>query len=227
MGGLPSQVLGSLLAAFATLIAVRASEEQGFGQLVDFSLFENQVTSHAQSMVEVSYLGQETGANTPRIPNEGRRLFAKDGPVMFSVMEQQLALLAELINAPAELAKSRPGERAGANPDLQRLITDWVGSRTQREVYEAGQAGHVPTSYSASPSDLLSSPQYESRNFLMPMTHGIAGELKVPGLPFLWMREEPPAIPAPLLGQHTEPLLRELLGLSRLDVKRLFQAGVL
>ena len=227
MGGAPSEVLGSLLAAYATLVAVRAAARDGIGHLVDFSLFENQVTSHAQSMVEVSYLGEETGAHAPRIPNEGRRLVAKDGPVMFSVMEQQLPLLAELVGAPLELAKTRPGERAGSNSDLQRFVTEWVSSRTQKEVYEAGQAGHVPTSYTASPGDLIDSPQYRSRNFLRDMHHILVGNIKVPGLPFRWMQPEPPSLPAPSLGQDTRQLLMELVGLSSTEVSRLFKAGVI
>jgi crotonobetainyl-CoA:carnitine CoA-transferase CaiB-like acyl-CoA transferase len=227
MGGSPAFVLAALAAAYATLVAARTAAREGYGQHVDFSILENQVTSHAQHMVEVSYYGEETGAKAPRQPAEGRRLFARDGPVMFSVMEQQLPALVELVGAPSELARPTPGERVGTNPTLQTYVADWVKDRMQQEVYELGQAGHVPTSYTASPAHLFDSPQYRHRQFLRSVQHAEAGAISVPGLPFRWGKPEPEMKPAPMLGQDNERVYANLLQLSGEDLRRLFAAGVI
>ena len=227
MGGHPSQYLGALQAAYAVLLAVRAAELQGVGQDVEFSTFENQVTSHAQAMVEVAYYGAETGADLPRGSGEARRLMASDGPVMFSIMDQQLPALVELVGAPSEFGQRDPSRRPGASLEFQNYVKEWVRSKTQREVYELGQAAKVPTSYSASPADLLASPQYRWRQFFLKTDHPEAGTVEIPGMPFKWSGSDADPLPAPLLGQHNEEVYCGLLGLSLAELTRLYGSGVI
>jgi crotonobetainyl-CoA:carnitine CoA-transferase CaiB-like acyl-CoA transferase len=102
-----------------------------------------------------------------------------------------------------------------------------VAGKSKQEVYEQGQAAKVPTSFSASPMDLLRSAQYAHRGFFVETEHLEAGAVHVPGLPFQWDGMELPRRAAPLLGEHNQEVYCGLLGLDRDDLKRLFAAGVI
>ncbi len=225
MGGHPAQVLMAISAAYATLAALRQQTQYG-GQHVTCSIFESQVTSHAQAMVEISYYGSETGAGLPRGADGVRGVMARDGVTMVSAQEQQTARLAELVGAPRELGEVDPMNRGEQRRQLMTYVEKWAAGRTRLEVYESSQAARVPASYVANPADLLSSPQYAERGFIRELEHPDAGRVSVPGLPFRWPGTESPMRPAPRLGEHTVEVL-ESLGLRRDQITQLAGAGVI
>jgi CoA:oxalate CoA-transferase len=221
MGGKPAQYLSAMTAAFATLVALRFAEETGNGQRVDYSIFESQILTHAQAMVEVSYYGEETGARSRRGVDPLRRmaLVARDGPAMVSVQEQQMARAAQLVAAPVEIGRADPMQPGAGRAALLPYLRHWAAARTSKEVYEQAQRAHIPASYVASPADLLESPQYRHRRFFGVIEHPEAGSITVPGLPFHWDEPAAPLRPAPRLGEHNAEFYGSLLGLrpSELD----------
>ncbi|MEX2031896.1 MAG: CoA transferase [Dehalococcoidia bacterium] len=223
MGGHPTEVLAALGAAYATLAALRM--RAAGGQHVTFSIFESQVTSHAQAMVEVSYYGMETGGEAPRGAAGIRGLLARDGLAMISAQEQQMPRLAALVGAPPELGQVDPMDRGGRRGELMERVAEWAAERTAREVYELGQGARVPASFVASPQDLLESPQYHHRNFIREVDQPGLGMVAIPGLPFKWPESEVPERPAPLLGEHTVEVL-ESVDVTREEIVRLTAAGV-
>lgn len=227
MGGNPSQYLAAISAAYAAMLGIRTAESHGLGQHIDFSILESQATSHAQAMVEVSYYGEESGAKTPRAPTDGRRLLAKDGPVMFSVQEQQMSRLSALIGAPPELGRPNPMQRGAGRAALQEYITSWASERSQIEFYTQGQDAHIPASYVASPADLLNSPQYKHRGFFLETVEDGDRKVAISGLPFQWDGAQAPARRAPKLGEHNGEVYSELLGLDAEDLARLYAAKVI
>jgi len=224
MGGHPAQVLVAINAAYATLAALRHQRQYG-GQHVTCSVFESQVTSHAQAMVEISYYGAETGAGLPRGADGLRGVLARDGLAMVSAQEQQMARLAELVGAPREVGEANPMDRGEQRRQLAAYVEQWAAGQTRREVYEKSQRAHVPASYVADPADLLSSPQYAARGFIREVEHPDAGRVSIPGLPFQWLGAEPPMRPAPRLGEHTVEVL-EAVGITRRAITQLTGAGV-
>ncbi|MBM3139042.1 MAG: CoA transferase [Chloroflexi bacterium] len=227
MGGWPSQYLVALHAAYATLVALRLAEERGVGQHVTLSIFESQVTAHAQAMVEVSYYAEETGACTPRGAMGLRGVRARDGMAMVTAQEQQMGRLAELVGAPPELGRVDPMNREGGRRALLEHVARWAEGHTKREVYELGQAMHIPASYPADPADLLASPQYRHRGFIESVDHPEAGRVAIPGIPFRWAGSTAPPRPAPRLGEHNAEVFGGLLGLSGAQLAQLAGAGVI
>jgi crotonobetainyl-CoA:carnitine CoA-transferase CaiB-like acyl-CoA transferase len=227
MGGWPAEYMAGLLASFAAIAANRSAEYSGSGQHVTFSIFENQVISHAQAMVEVSYYGTETGADLPRGAGGIRGVLARDGLAMVSAQEQQMRRLAELIDAPAELGQPDPMDPVGSRQEINEHVARWAADLTKREVYERSQAAHVPASFAAEPHDLLESPQYRARDFLRSVDHPDAGRVSIPGLPFGWEGAEIPMRPAPRLGEHTAEVFEELLDLPRAQLPPLAASGVI
>ena len=71
-------------------------------------------------------------------------------------------------------------------------------------------------------------PQVKARGMLVECEHPIAGKVRIVGPP-VRLSETPGAIrePAPLLGQHTDQVLRERLGLGDDEIARLRRAGAI
>ncbi|MFT9495588.1 CoA transferase, partial [Anaerosolibacter sp.] len=65
-------------------------------------------------------------------------------------------------------------------------------------------------------------PQVLARNMIVEVDHPVAGHLKMAGVP-IKMSETQGAVRthAPLLGQHTEEILKELLGMSTEEIDAL------
>ncbi len=74
----------------------------------------------------------------------------------------------------------------------------------------------------------MTHPQVEARESLVECDHPIAGKVKVVGPP-VRLSETPGAVrtPAPLLGEHTDQILRERLGLTSDDIDRLRKTGAI
>ena len=95
------------------------------------------------------------------------------------------------------------------------------------ELWELGQSNNVISAPVNTVEDGLSDPEFSKRGAFAMMNHPEAGEVRIPGRPFI-MSETPWDLrrPAPTLGQHNEEVFTGL-GYSREDVVRLRQQGVI
>ncbi|MDA1257984.1 MAG: CoA transferase [Chloroflexi bacterium] len=75
-------------------------------------------------------------------------------------------------------------DRANNWDALHPLIGDWSRTRPKQEIYEEGQAAHVPCFPLATPGDLLSSRQLLHRGFFKKFEHPDAGPIFRPGAPY-------------------------------------------
>jgi crotonobetainyl-CoA:carnitine CoA-transferase CaiB-like acyl-CoA transferase len=71
-------------------------------------------------------------------------------------------------------------------------------------------------------------PQVKARGALVEMAHPRAGTVRMVGAP-VRLSETPGSVrtPAPLLGEHTEAVLRERLGLGSAEIETLRAGGVI
>ena len=76
-------------------------------------------------------------------------------------------------------------------------------------------------------ADVWRDPFLRSRGFIQELTHPAAGTAEYPGLAYR-LSLTPGAIrsPAPCFAEHTDDVLGRLLGLSRVEIDALVDAGV-
>ena len=98
------------------------------------------------------------------------------------------------------------------NADLFESISmNWLSQRTMVDAWREAQAAHVLSGPIYTFSHVLEDPNFRERGYWEDIEHPAAGRLRYPGLPFTRLKGPRPARrPAPLLGQHTDEVLREL-----------------
>jgi crotonobetainyl-CoA:carnitine CoA-transferase CaiB-like acyl-CoA transferase len=77
--------------------------------------------------------------------------------------------------------------------------------------------------------DTMSHPHYKARNMVLTVSDPVLGEVTIPGFPLKFSAdpELDEGLEPPLIGQHGEQVLRELLGYSESELGQLWESGVL
>ena len=99
--------------------------------------------------------------------------------------------------------------------DLDRIVGEWCRSRDRWEAAEALQAAGVPAFPSVSSADLKNDPHLAARVAFHDFEHPEVGVKAHFRVPWRWTRRpNGTGRRAPCLGEHTEEVLRDVLGLS-------------
>jgi formyl-CoA transferase len=110
--------------------------------------------------------------------------------------------------------------------EVDEMITAWSRQHEKREAMTIlGKAG-VPAGAIFDTLELTNEADFERRGIMQVMDHPTAGAFKMPGWPVRFSGRTPELKPAPLLGQHTNEVLGDWLGLSESDVMSLGKEGV-
>jgi benzylsuccinate CoA-transferase BbsF subunit len=110
---------------------------------------------------------------------------------------------------------------------LNKIVADWTINRTPEEVMARLQATGVPAGVVENTADAYNDPQLRKRNIYWPMRHAEMGEFTHLGQSFqLSKTPAQPYSPSPLLGEHTEQICTEMLGMSDAEFVNLMQEGV-
>jgi 2-methylfumaryl-CoA isomerase len=235
-------IAGNMIAT-ATLAALRHRDRTGEGQLVTLALKDVGLAMLAHmGMVAEVMVG---GVDRPRYGNYlygafGRDFVTRDGQRAMVVGLTDLqwrSLLAatELGDAVAALGTqlaldlNTEGDRFRAREALAALFEPWFASRTLNEVRARFEAHHVSWGpYRTVREALAQDPDLSLAHPMFSMLDqpGIGSSL-APASPMDFSKvPRLPAAPAPLLGQHTDEILLDLLGLSAAQVGALHDAGV-
>ncbi|MCW2580004.1 MAG: putative acyl-CoA transferase/carnitine dehydratase, partial [Blastococcus sp.] len=129
--------------------------------------------------------------------------------------------------ADPELA-SRDGRIAG-RAGIDAALTEWLAQRTPGDAMEELQAAGVPAGAMLRVSELPSFDHYEQRRMFRVTSHPhLKHEFVLENAPVRSLHLPDPADrPAPLLGEHTEQIARDRLGLPQADIDTLVAAAVL
>ncbi|RJS86997.1 hypothetical protein CW701_01310 [Candidatus Bathyarchaeota archaeon] len=107
-------------------------------------------------------------------------------------------------------------------------LEKWVSERTVQEVVDALVEAEVPVAPILQIDETIENEQVKARGIIKTIRHPTAGEVKLPGFPVKMsgFRAEIRR-PAPQLGEHTEEVLRSLLGYGDGEIEELRREGVI
>ena len=112
--------------------------------------------------------------------------------------------------------------------ELDRLVGEWTVNHTAEEVMTMMQAAGVAAGVLATGEDLMDKdPQLQHRHLFRELDHPEIGEYRAAGTAFILSKSPSELRSAPLLGEHNEYALKEILGLSDEEIAELVIEGVI
>jgi formyl-CoA transferase len=120
-----------------------------------------------------------------------------------------------------------PAARAERADEVNTMIADWTKRHTKHECMEIIGAAGVPAGAVLDTMELYNDQTFEQRGIFQTIQHPTNGTFRMPAWPVRFEGRPPPVAPAPLLGQHTEQVLGDWLGLDRDAVGGLKNGGVI
>ncbi|MCC6434483.1 MAG: CoA transferase [Acidimicrobiales bacterium] len=112
--------------------------------------------------------------------------------------------------------------------DLDAILAGWCATRSRWAVTELLQHAGVAAFPTLSPKDLADDPHLRARRVLTERPHPLVGLRTHTGVPWLIEGEDATVrCAAPMLGQHTDEVLGEVLGLDEVAIAALRGAGAL
>lgn len=114
-----------------------------------------------------------------------------------------------------------PQERAKHVDEVDALLAEWCRERTKIDVMETLQRGGVPAGAVFDTQELSENPHFRKSGMVATIEHPVRGPVTIPAWPVRMSESQVPVCSAPLLGQHTETVLSEWLGLGQKEIQQL------
>jgi crotonobetainyl-CoA:carnitine CoA-transferase CaiB-like acyl-CoA transferase len=229
-----ADIAAGMYAAIAIASALFKRLSTGLGQHIDISLLDSQVAFMANQ--NMNYLA--TGIAPKRLGNAHPNICpyqcfpTSDGYIVLTVgNDQQFSRFCGAISRKAWITddrfRSNPA-RVSNREILVPLIAELMLQKSTREWLGILEAAEVPCGPVNTMKEVFEDEQILARGMKLELPHPLSGTVPSVASPINFS-ETPIKYrdPAPLLGQHTEDVLSELLGLSVEEIQRLKKAAVL
>lgn len=218
------------------LVALDCRHRTGEGQYLDQSQFESALQFLIPAILDYEVNGtvaRRMGNRDPyAAPHGAYRCLGEDRWCAIAVTnEEEWRAFCGVIGAPAWSEEERfqtiAGRKAYEN-ELDRLVEAWTCERRAEEVMAMMQAARVPAGVVQNAEDLFEDPQLAHRGHFAVLDHPEIGPYRIATSCFRLSRcPNNPMSPAPLLGEHNDFVLEQLLGMNKDEIADLVAEGVL
>lgn len=227
--------LSGLNAALGVMMALHARARTGQGQVVDAAIYESVLTVMENLITEydlTGYVRERSGAVLPGIA-PSNVYPTKSGELVLIGANQDTLFkrLCDLMGRPdlAEDVRYRDHAARGANQaELDARIAAWTLDQDIDALLPKLEAAGLATGRIYRAPDMIEDPQFVARESIVTVPHPVFGEIKMQNA-FPRLTQTPGGVrwPGPMLGEHTDAVLREVAGLSAEAVESLRTRGVI
>ena len=231
----PDQV-ASTFSAGLLMAVLRLRARMGRGVWVDLSQRELVTTLIGEQVLTVtSGRGSPSmmGNARPRLaPNDCYRCAGEDDWVAITCAnEDEWRSLVRVIERPDLTTDPRftsETDRQMHQAEMRIEIERWATQHSKRHAMDLLQRAGVRAGAVHTGAEMLQDPQLRARDFYQPIEHPSAGKQTMRVAPYV-LSETPATIrrPSPKLGEHTESVLREVLGYSEQQLAELAESHVI
>ena len=229
-----TDILTALFAQGAIANALYHREKTGKGQKLDLSLFESQVSTLfnlSQSYLVSGDIPQRWGlAHASIVPYQGFRT-KDDAYIMVAVTSERMwEKFCQVMGIPELVRDSRFDEnrkRVTNRDQLVPLLEQKIAAGDSDEWISKFRGVGIPCGRVNTMDRVFSHPQIQPRNMVVELDHPTAQKVKLVGVPVKYSKTPGSVrLPPPLLGQHTDEILSELLGYSQGEIDALRQEEI-
>ena len=227
---------GGINAATAICAALAARKRTGQGQCIDVSMWEAMTSLMPEGWMDYAMNGVEL----PRDGNHDRfmsphncfRCKGEDEWVSIACgSDEEWQALSRAIGQPQLATDTRfrtAKDRKANEAALERTLTEWTLQRDKWEITRTLQTVGVAAFPSMNSKDLTDDPHLNERGFFAKLPHAEIGVRTHTGIPWL-LANSPNGVrsAAPLLGEHTDEVMRSVFGYSDDVIAKLKEEKVL
>jgi formyl-CoA transferase/CoA:oxalate CoA-transferase len=227
-----ADIVSGMFAAQGVALALLARERTGRGQHVDVGMLD----ATAALLTYQAGIYFATGNTPGRMGNRHPTIvpyetfLAADGEFVVAVgNDEQWQRFCGVLASPALQGDERFASNRGrvSNYDtLRPLLVEKLRARTRAEWVKELKAAGIPCGSVREVAEVLQDEHLTAREMVQVVEHAAAGAVSVLGIP-IKLSDTPGAgrTAPPALGQHTESILRQDLGLSDAEVEELRRTG--
>lgn len=226
-----------LYGAIGVLMALRYRDQTGCGQFIDAALYESIFRCTDELAPAYGMYGivrERHGPHHNDFACPHGHFQTRDGKwVAISCATDKLfARLARAMNRPELASSSVYGEqkvRLEHCNDVNEIVRDWCGSLTREEVLQRCYETGTPAAPLNNIADIFGDRQFHARRNLVAMDVPETGETIIVPSVIPKLSATPGRIKhlGPRLGEHTDEILRTMLGLSEEEIKSLREKRVI
>jgi crotonobetainyl-CoA:carnitine CoA-transferase CaiB-like acyl-CoA transferase len=227
--------LAGAYGAMGALIALRARDATGEGQVVDIGLYEpvfRILEELAPAFHQSGFVRQRTGASIYLAAPHSHYPTKDDKWVAIACTNDKIfERLATLMGRPDIAGDGKYGtvrQRVAALEELDAFVAEWTWQHTRDDLLRRCEDAQVPCGPILSIEDAFADPQYAARGNILFAQDPRVGEVAIPNtVPRL--TETPGSVEwlGPPLGAHNEEIYGGLLGLSETEMNDLSRRGVI
>ena len=230
-----SDAVAAIHAGLATVAALRHRSRTGEGQFIEVAQLEA-----TTSMLGQAILGYQMTGETPLPQGNRDEEFAPHGNYRCAGEDQWVAIavdadeewlsFCQALGNPEWARSAKFAHRANRlrhQKELDEEVSGWTSTRSAPEITELLQAHGVAAMPVMNIADQFSDPHLSERQFYVDVDHPHVGSEWIYGMP--WQLSDTPGqirTSAPLLGQHNDYVLGQVLGLAAESLATLESQGI-
>lgn len=251
LGGGPQKVgvavadlFTGMYASVAILAALRHAEKTGLGQHIDMALLDTQVAMLANLGANYLVSGKKTGKVPGRAGNAHQNIVPyqvfetaptesgdKDHLILAVGNDNQFAkfcAVAGLDHLAQDPQYATNQARVRHREVLVPLLAATMKTRRKNDWLKALEAAKVPCGAINNLAEVFVDPHVQARDMVSTWQHPVAGPVELVSSPMKLSRTPVRQdLPPPLLGEHTETLLAQVLGYGPKELARLREQRII
>jgi CoA:oxalate CoA-transferase len=220
-------VTTGMFAAWGITTALAGRAQSGRGHHIDVAMLDSMFSMLLTVLAQRLYAGAEPGrvGNRHPVTYPVDCFRAKDGHVVLvAISDAAFAKLMLAIGRP-ELVEDprfrRNADRSAHEGELRAILQEWMTFRTREEIRKALDAADVPCGPVWSIAEAAASEHIRARGMILDPGHPKLAAAPLVRQPVRFGGETPETRRAPMLGEHTDGVLRDVLGLGADEIESL------
>ena len=223
-----------LHAGIGMLAALRRRDATGEPQRVEVSMQDGIVNLMRIRMIDTFNSGQPVQRSGNRIWGEPSMLYPckPGGPddyvaiVMAGDSWDSILALADRADLIGDPRYATAEARQSRLDEVEAIVSSWTRTVTKFEAMDILTDLGIPASAVQDSCEVLADPHLKARDMVLDVHDPARGDYQIIGCPIKVEGNDVEVRPPPLLGEHSEEVLSDLLGMSHKEIESLRDEGV-